>query len=251
MSSTEIPRFVRLAVLTLACGVTAAGCDGPDDPGVATMGGTDTDPDLPDDPDPDPEPDPMPTPAPDPEPTPDPPPEPTPDPPPEPTPDPEPDCSPAPVEQCNGLDDTCEGEVDEGCPVPGTSYRLTNGYLGTAYSLEAWTTDSGVYMAQTADIGSQAWTILPIDGTHYRLSNEWMGPVLSLDSWLDAPFIAPTGDYSGQAWTLTHEANGCWRLRNAYAGEGVSLDSVPETTDLFMGLTTPFPGQCWAITPLD
>jgi hypothetical protein len=133
-------------------------------------------------------------------------------------------------------------------------YRLTNSFLGDAYSLDSTSQDKLVpIMAKSANTAGQYWKFTASGGC-YRLSNVLLGPDRSLDNYPEGnhpPFMGPTGNYSGQCWHLTPEHDGYLRLTNDYLGNSRSLDTYSDRENLpFMAETSTATGQYWKLTRL-
>src|ERR1700720_2539011 len=78
-------------------------------------------------------------------------------------------------------------------------YRLTNSYLGEAYSLDtAPDAPNAPFMAKSGDYSGQHWKFTDRGGC-YRLTNIHLGADRSLDTYSDggnAPFMGQSGTYS-------------------------------------------------------
>lgn len=133
-------------------------------------------------------------------------------------------------------------------------FRLTNTFLGDAYSLD--TANDGVkgpMMAKSGDYSGQFWMFTRHDGV-YRMTNLFLGPERSLDTYSDGentPFMGQSGEHSGQRWRLTPVGGGNYRLTNDYLGEGRSLDTYSDGANApFMGQSGEYSGQLWKLTKL-
>ncbi len=131
-------------------------------------------------------------------------------------------------------------------------YRLTNTYLGEAYSLDT-TRDApnAPVMAKSGDYAGQYWLFTPQDGC-YRLTNMYLGADRSLDTYSDgenAPFLGKSGPESGQRWHVTDAGDGYVKLTNEYLGNSRSLDTHSGSgREPFMGETGNYSGQLWKLT---
>jgi hypothetical protein len=133
-------------------------------------------------------------------------------------------------------------------------YRLTNSFLGDAYSLDSTSADKLVpIMTKSASTAGQYWKFT-VSGGCYRLSNVLLGPDRSLDNYPEGnhpPFMGPTGNYSGQCWHLAPEHDGYLRLTNDYLGNSRSLDTYSDREHLpFMAESSTATGQYWKLTRL-
>jgi len=133
-------------------------------------------------------------------------------------------------------------------------YRLTNSYLGEAYSLDNNPdAPNAPVMAQSGDYSGQYWKFTFHDGC-YRLTNMFLGPDRSLDTYSDgenAPFMGQSGDYTGQRWHVTPAGDGYVRLTNDYLGTSRSLDTHSGSGhEPFMGNSDNYSGQLWKLTRL-
>jgi len=132
------------------------------------------------------------------------------------------------------------------------SYRLTNSYLGSAYSLgiNPDVPDMPV-MVKSRDSAGQHWKFAAHDGC-YRLTNVMVGADRSLDSYSDGgndPFMGQSGAYSGQCWHLTPVSDGYVRLTNDFLGNSRSLDTHSEAGHKpCMADRGNYSGQLWRIT---
>lgn len=133
-------------------------------------------------------------------------------------------------------------------------YRLTNFYLGDAYSLDSTSNDKLVpIMAKSANSAGQYWKFTRSGGC-YRLTNVLLGSDRSLDNYPTGshpPFMAETGNASGQCWHITPEHDGYVRLTNDYLGNSHSLDTYSDRDHApFMAETNTATGQYWKLTRL-
>ena len=171
---------------------------------------------------------------------------------PEPDPVPEPECVPE-YEWCNGVDDDCDGMVDEICPADGDAVVLSNDYAGSGYALAALQTPGLVEMVQTEvyPVESVWWIVDEGDG-YFRFHSAHLGTgEFSLDSDTERPNISATGNYSGQYWRLTEVPDGCVRLTNMFLGEERSLDTSADEFVPLMAGTEETAGQCWTVRILE
>ena len=131
-------------------------------------------------------------------------------------------------------------------------YRLTNSYLGYAYSLD--TTPDAPHvpvMAKSGEYAGQYWKFTSHDGC-YRMTNALLGAGKSLDTYSDGgnnPFMGPSGTYSGQCWHLTPVGDGYVRLTNDFLGNSRSLDTHSEPGHKpCMADSGDYSGQLWKLT---
>jgi len=135
-------------------------------------------------------------------------------------------------------------------------YRLTNSYLGDAYSLDSTSSDKlAPVIAESSNSVGQYWKFTRWgDGRCYRITNVLLGPDRAVDNYPTdnhPPFMAPAGNSSGQCWHFTPERNGYVRLTNDYLGNSRSLDTYSDRTHApFMAKTSPATGQYWKLTRL-
>jgi hypothetical protein len=133
-------------------------------------------------------------------------------------------------------------------------YRLTNSYLGEAYSLDTGPdAPNAPFMAKSGNYSGQYWK-LSFHGGCYRLTNMLLGPDRSLDTYSDgknAPFMGRSGAESGQRWHVTPAGDGYLRLTNDFLGNSRSLDTHSGSEHQpFMGGSDNYSGQFWKLSRL-
>jgi len=146
------------------------------------------------------------------------------------------------------------GEINTGGLDERYYYRLTNSYLGDAYSLDtAPDGPNAPVVAKSGNSAGQYWKFTFHDG-YYRLTNVLLGADLSLDTYSDgtnAPLMAQSGTETGQRWHVIRLGDGYVRLTNDYLGNSRSLDTHSDAAHTpFMGQTSRASGQLWKITKL-
>jgi hypothetical protein len=146
------------------------------------------------------------------------------------------------------------GEASDGRIDSRYYYRLTNSYLGEAYSLDtAPDAPNAPFMGKSGDYSGQHWKFTYHEGC-YRLTNDYLGADRSLDTYSDggnAPFMGQSGTYSGQCWHVAPAGDGYLRLTNDYLGNSRSLDTHSESGhEPFMGDSGNYSGQFWKLTRL-
>ncbi len=130
-------------------------------------------------------------------------------------------------------------------------YRLTNTYLGEAYSLDtAPDTPNAPLMAKSGNYSGQYWNhiarwLLPVDQCFLGRR-----PVSRHDSdGVNDPFMGQTGTYSGQCWHVTPVSGGYVRLTNDFLGNSRALDTHSGGgRELFMGDRGNYSGQFWKLS---
>jgi hypothetical protein len=134
-------------------------------------------------------------------------------------------------------------------------YRLTNAYLGDAWSLDSTASDKLVpVMAKSSNSAGQYWKFTLWGNGCYRLSNVLLGAGHALDNYnagSHPPSMAIAGNVSGQCWHLTPEHDGYIRLTKDYLGNSHSLDTYSDREHTpFMAETGTATGQYWKLTRL-
>jgi len=76
-------------------------------------------------------------------------------------------------------------------------YRLTNSFLGNAYSLDSTCDKLVPLMAKSSNSAGQYWKFTRAGGC-YRMSNVLLGPGYALPTGSHPPFMAIAGNASGQ-----------------------------------------------------
>ena len=148
------------------------------------------------------------------------------------------------------------GEASDGSIDERYYYRLTNSYLGEAYSLDTAPNDPNLpMMTKSGNSSGQYWKFTLFNSCGcYRLTNVFLGPERALDTYPageHGPFMAPSGNSSGQCWHPTRAADGYVRLTNDYLGNSHSLDTYSDAEHKpFMGETSNASGQLWKLTRL-
>ena len=160
--------------------------------------------------------------------------------------EPDPACTPTGYESCNGVDDDCDGEVDEICPGQAQYVVLTNDYLGVSRALGT-NEPFGFPTVLLSEGGLETmWQMQAAADGYYRLFPALFVGEYALDSDTERPVIAPTGKYSGQYWAVEEVPEGCVRLTNMFQGPGRALDTDADG-NAFLGGNEETAGQCWTI----
>ncbi len=160
---------------------------------------------------------------------------------------PDPACKPTGNEWCNGLDDDCDGDVDEICPGGLQLVVLTNDFLGTSRALG--TTESHGHPSMLPSEGGleTVWGIqMSEEEGYYHLFPALFDAEYALDSDTERPTIGATGYFSGQFWRLEEVPEGCIRLTNMFQGPSRALDTDAEG-NVFFADDEETAGQCWTI----